>query len=285
MREKLANILTDFPFRGARYVMSVRSARLLPALLFAGSLAVTPLRAQRVEYAAGTIRYRVSTTTKGIQTSSRGDANFEANVTEQLTVNIMKHARDTVIAILTLDSITIRSAGPKPDLSKLMGARFVSLVSPTGRFYSTTGPVDIDPQLAPIADGVARFLPTFRGELAPGATWTDSLSDKDTQQGIQLDRITVSHFSVSGDTTIGGEKALTIKRVTSIRGTGKGNIQGTPVALETVNRNTGTLFLTPGGAYLGGTLDDDVNVKLTIIAQNEQINIKQSVQTKIDAIR
>ena len=49
--------------------MSVRSARLSLALLVAAPVVVAPLSAQGVEYAAGTTKYRISTTTKGTQSS------------------------------------------------------------------------------------------------------------------------------------------------------------------------------------------------------------------------
>jgi len=55
--------------------------------------------------------------------------------------------------------------------------------------------------------------------------------------------------------------------------------------METVGNSTGAFFVTPKGAFLGSTNTDDVNLKITILAQNTEITIKQVVQTKTEAIK
>jgi hypothetical protein len=266
--------------------MSVRSARLSMALLIAAPFAAAPLSAQGVEYAAGTTKYRISTTTKGTQSSPMGSGNFEVGVQQQLTVNLMKHAKDTVMATITFDSVAISSsAGPAPDASSLVGKHLVSLVSPTGKFYSAK-PVDgIDPALSSITEGVSHLLPTYRSNLTTGMTWADTVSGKVNQQGMALDRTTVTTYKVSGDTTISGQKALRVERNANIKAAGSGTMQNTPMTMETVGNSTGAFFVTPKGAFLGSTNTDDVNLKITILAQNTEITIKQVVQTKTEAIK
>ncbi|MEO8619936.1 MAG: hypothetical protein ABI625_02650 [bacterium] len=265
--------------------MTVRIARLSAALLFAAPLAGAPLIAQGVEYAPGISKFRITTATSGSQTTPAGTANFEVGVDEKITVNLMKHAKDTVMATLTLDTISINSAGPKPDLSKLMGAKFISLVSPTGKFYSVKGPEGLDPQLSQITDGVGKFLPVFHANLATGQTWSDTLSGKVTQMGMEMDRTSVSNFKVEGDTTIGGEKAFKIARTMSAKGAGSGNMQGTAVTMEMAGTSAGAFYITPKGAYLGSIAKDDVNIKLTVLAQNMEITIKQIGTTKTEPIK
>src|SRR5258705_701959 len=103
------------------------------------------LGAQEVEYAAGTTRYRVSTTTKGTQSTPIGNSGFELGMRQQLTLNLARQSKDTMRATVTLDSIALTGAGAVTDVSSLMGAKFVSLVSPTGRVYSTQVPANEDP--------------------------------------------------------------------------------------------------------------------------------------------
>ncbi|MEO8335997.1 MAG: hypothetical protein ABI664_13550 [bacterium] len=266
--------------------MSVSPARLSMALLIAAPFAAAPLRAQGVEYAAGTTTYRISTTTKGSQSSPMGSANFEMGLQQQVTVNLMKHAKDTVLATITIDSIALKASGPAPDVSSLVGKHWVSLISPTGKFYSTKaadGPVD--PALTTITESVARIMPSYRGNIAAGASWADTVSGKVSQQGIDLDRTSVATYNVSGDTTIGGQKAMRVERVLNMKGSGSGNMQGTPVMVETTNSSTGTFFLTPKGVYLGGRINEDVNLKITVVAQNTEITIKQIAQTTTEAIK
>ena len=99
-----------------------------------------PSAAQEVEYAAGTTRYRVSTTTKGTQSTPMGNSDFELGMQQQITLNLARQSKDTMLATVTLDSIALTGAGAVADVSALMGAKFISLVSPTGRVYSTHAP-------------------------------------------------------------------------------------------------------------------------------------------------
>lgn len=264
--------------------MTLRSALLPLALLFIAPIAV-PLSAQALEYAPGTTRYRISTTTKGSQSSPMGNQNFEVGLQQQVTLAVAKQAKDTLRATVTLDSVTYRSSGGNADMTQLRGAKFISLVSPTGKLYSSKAPEGVDPQLAQISESVARFLPSYRGTLAKGATWADTAMGKVLQQGMEVMRTTVSSYEVTGDTVIGAERAFRVQRRTNVNAAGSGTMQGTPIAMESRSTSTGSFLLGVGGHYLGGTSNDDVTVKITILARNEDIHIKQSAQTTIDAIR
>ena len=224
--------------------MTVRIARLSAALLLVAPFASAPLMAQ-AEYAAGTSRYRVTSNMKGTQTSPMGNASFEVGMEEQLTVSVMKHAKDTVMATIKVDSIAMNGSGaPTPDLSKVTGAQFVTLMSPTGKFYSSKAPAGMDPALGQITDNIGRFLPSFRAGVANGMTWTDTTSGKISQQGMDMDRTSISTFKVNGDTTIGGEKAFRIERVGTTKAAGSGTMQGTPMTMETIGNSNGAYYLT-----------------------------------------
>ena len=264
--------------------MTARLLRLSSALLLAAPFAA-PLSAQGVQYASGTKSYKISSTTKGTQTSPMGIGDFQVGLQEQVTVNLMSHAKDTVMATITVDSVALQSSGPAPDVKSLFGKKFVTLVSPTGKFYSTKAPEGIDPQLAQLAEGLGRFLPSYRSNLAEGLTWADTASGKVTQQGMEMDRTTVSNYKVVGDTSIGGQKAFQVQRMTSVKAAGSGSMQGSPISMETSGNSNGSFFISPNGIYLGGSSSDDVIIKITILAQNAEILIKQNAQTKIEAIR
>lgn len=265
--------------------MVARYTRLSLALALATPLAGT-LAAQAPQYSAGTTKYRVVTNAKGSQTSPAGSQSFDLALREQLTVDLMQHAKDTVMATITLDSIALTSsAGAAPDVGTVKGAKFVTMMSPTGKVYSTKPPAGLDATLAQITDGIGRFLPVYRASLAQGTTWSDTTKGKITQQGMEMDRTIVSTYTVAGDTTYLGQKALKINRVTNTVATGSGTAQGTPIAMETTGKGTSTYFMSPNGAFLGATAADDVNSKITVIAQNVEIGVKQSVQTTVEAIK
>lgn len=263
--------------------MTARLARWSAALLMATPLVA--LHAQGLEYATGTTKYRVSSTTTSSQTSPMGSATFDLGLSEQLTVNLQKRHKDTVTATIILDSITLKSSGPAPDVSKLPGSKFVSVVAPTGKYYSGKSPEGVDPQLASLLDGILHFLPQFRANLSTGVTWSDTTTGKVPQQGMEVDRTAISNYLVSGDTTIGSDKAFKIQRTTSVKAAGSGTMQGTPVAMESIVKSTGMFFLTPMGLYLGGDSNDEVNVKISILAQNAEVSIKQNAKTRIQLIR
>ena len=265
--------------------MAARLTRLSLALVLASPLAGT-LAAQTAGYSTGTTKYRVVTNAKGSQISPAGSQTFDVALREQLTVDLRKHATDTLMATITLDSITLStSAGPSPDVSSVKGAKFVTMMSPTGKVYSTQPPTGLDATMAQITDGIGRFLPSYRANLAKGTTWSDTTKGKITQQGMDLDRTIVSTYTVAGDTTYAGQNALRITRETNTIASGSGNAQGTPITMETTSKGNSTYFVSPKGAFLGARSDDDVTSKITVVAQNVEIGVKQSVQTTVEAIK
>lgn len=261
--------------------MTVRTL-VLTSLL---TLAALPAAAQVSEYAPGTTRYVVSTSSKGSQLSPMGNNEFELGVRQVITVNLVKQAKDTLAATVTLDSISLTGAAAAADVSTLNGAKFLSWVSPTGKLYSARAPEGANPALAQVTEGISRFLPAFRANLKAGATWTDTTSGKVTQQGMEVDRTIVSTYTVGADTSIGGTRAHRIGRVTAVKAAGSGTAQGTPLKMESASNSQGTFYLSTKGVYLGGVSNDEVTVKLTIPSQGADITMKQNGRTTIEPIR
>jgi hypothetical protein len=266
--------------------MTVRLTLLPVALLSLAPLVAAPLRAQGVEYAPGTTRYKLSTLTKGSQISPMGNQDFQIDARQQLTVNIAKQTRDTMVATVTLDSLSVKSAqGAPPDLSRLLGSKFVSYISPTGRVYSTKAAEGSDPMLAQVTESVARFLPTYRRDMKVGMSWADTVSGKVTQQGLEVDRTIIANYKVTGDTTVDEEQAFKVERASTVKAAGSGSAQGTPISLESATTSNAVFFMSPRGHYLGGRQNDDIAVKITIIAQGAEITIKQLAESRIEPIK
>lgn len=265
--------------------MTVRPYALTAALLLVAPLVATPLRAQGVEYSAGTMRYRISTVNHGSQTSPMGNQDFHVDLKQLLTVNLARPAKDTVVATVTLDSMDISGSAAKPDLSRLLGAKFVSYISPTGKLYSTKAPEGADPVLTQVTEGVARFLPAYRSNLHSGMAWADTVTDKVNQQGMELNRTVVSSYKVLGDTTVSGTKAFKVSRISKAKAAGSGTTQGQPIAVESATTSDAIFFLSPKGVYLGGRQNDAIDVKVTILAQGAEINVKQTAASTIEALQ
>ena len=265
--------------------MIARLTRLSAVAVLAGPLAAVSLAAQGVEYAAGTTKYKLTTTTSGTQTSPMGSQEYKIDVLQRLTVNLAKQAKDTLLETVTLDSVAVNSPQGPQDVSRLIGSKFVSYISPTGRVYSSVPVQGTDPMLGQVAEAVGRFLPSYRREMKAGLTWSDTTAGKVTQQGMELDRTIVSDYKVVGDTSVSGARAYKVERVSNVKASGSGTTQGTPVSLESTTVSNAVLLLSDKGVYLGGRQSDDVSLKITIVAQNAEINIKQQAQTTIEPIR
>ena len=54
--------------------------------------------------------------------------------------------------------------------------------------------------------------------------------------------------------------------------------------MESATTSDAVFFLSPKGKYLGGHQNDDINVKVTILAQNAEINVKQQASSTIEAL-
>lgn len=265
--------------------MAAHLARLTMAIVLASPLAGT-VAAQGMSYPAGTTKYRVTTNAKGSQVSPAGSQTFEIALREQLTVDVMHHAKDTLMATLTVDSLSLSSsAGPAPDLSKVKGAKFITIMSPTGKVYSTQPPAGLDAAAAQVTEGVGRFLPAYRASMAKGTTWSDTTKGKINQQGLELDRTIVSDYTVAGDTVIDGQRALRLNRATTTKASGSGSPQGMAVMIETTGKGTSTYYISPKGAFLNAVAKDEVNSTITVVAQNVKIAVMQSVETNVDAIK
>jgi len=254
-------------------------------LVLATALLAPSLSAQHIEYPNGTMKYRISTTTTVNQSSPAGNAEYDLGIQQRYTVNLARQAKDTVRETVTLDSISVSSKNPVPDMTNLQGSTFVSLLSPTGTVYSTTPPPIANQMLTQLTEGIARFLPAHRGDLRAGASWSDTSSARMNQEGLEVSRTSVAEFTVLGDTTVGGEHALRLKRVTKSNATGTGLSQGTPIALVSTSLSDARLLLTSKGVYLGGTSTDDVTYKVTMVGQNAEVNVKQLARTTVEAIR
>lgn len=265
--------------------MRARSALLTAATLLVAPLLAAPLAAQRVEYVPGTTAYHVTTSTKGTQSSPMGNQDFELTVQQRITVGITRQSTDTLVATLTIDSISIKSAGPAPDVSHYQGTKISALIAPTGRVYSSKPLESADPMLAQLSEAVLRFLPRHRTDLHTGLAWSDTTTGKIMQQGLQVDRTIIADYTVMNDTTFGGEKAFNVKRHTATKAEGSGAPSGNAIALETSTTSDANIFLNTSGVYLGSNSNDDIALKLTLIAQGAEVNVKQKATQMVRAIR
>src|SRR5690348_11097076 len=88
---------------------------LLPASLGVALLLAPKLvTAQRLEYAAGTTHYDITTNATGFaeQMGQRQDVNFDTD--QRVTLTIARHSKDTLDLTMTLDSLSGRMPNGMP---------------------------------------------------------------------------------------------------------------------------------------------------------------------------
>lgn len=257
-----------------------------PSLIAALGLGLTALPAlvgaQRLEYAAGTTHYAISTNGSGYaeQMGQRQDLNFDTE--QRVTLTIARRTKDTLDLTVTLDSLAGRLPNGMPlDGSAARGLKVIGALSPIGRVYSKHVAADSTPEaFRQSAEEMIRFLPVLPNDLKAGGTWTDTTDAPVSQMGMQIDRKVVTVYRVDGDTTYDGEKSWRIVRNATVTLKGSGSAMG-GLTLEGGSTGTGTYYVSTHGTLLGADLTDEVKSKVTVAAQAMDVTSTQTQKTKI----
>jgi hypothetical protein len=265
--------------------MSVRTGRLALLLVLA---APSAMLAPSFSYAPGTGQYRITSSMKGAQEAMGQRQEMESSSNQLVTISVARGNRDTLNVTTVLDSITV--VGPMgmtpPGLDKLPGTKVVALVSPTGQVYSSKGPsADSVPNAEQLTDEMANMLPKVRAALRAGATWSDTTTRKQNQNGIDIERKVIANYTVAGDTTVGGQKSWKIERKANTTMSGSGAQGGQPMTLEGTSVGTGIMFVTSGGQFLGYTNEEAVNIKVLLAANGMEVGVTQNATTKVEKIK
>jgi hypothetical protein len=262
--------------------MFAGSRRIAVALTFAIGAAA---QAQSFAYAPGTATYRISQDTKAAQEVMGQKNEMEGTSSQVLTVALARSASDTMTMNVTVDSIS-SSMGMPQMLQQFMGMMVTAKVSPVGEVYSTKAGNDKGgAEAAPLHQELGSFLPRLRATLTKGATWTDTIASKLTQNGLEIERKSVSTYRVEGDTTIAGQSSWKIVKADSIAMSGSGNTANGPMTMEGTSQGNGTLFVTPKGVYLGGEGIRDDRMRFVVAANGMEVGMTQSTRLKIEKVK
>lgn len=253
------------------------------------AVAVLPavILAQGFEYSAGTSRYKITQSNLVAQEVMGQKQEFETSSNQVVTVNITRPKKDTLMMAISLDSISSQTPmGPAPGLDRLAGLKVDARLSPLGAVYSSSPPSDTTiPNATSIAENMSRFLPRVRARLVKGATWSDTTKGKVNQGGIDVQRNTVSRYTVEGDTVVAGERSWKIVRQDSTTMSGSGVAQGQAMTMEGSSTGKGALFVSPGGVFVGAQGEEVANFKLVLSANGMEIGITQNSSTKVERVK
>lgn len=236
-------------------------------------------------YEPGTTQYRVTQSAKVTQEMMGQKQDMQSTSLQLFTLAVTKPSKDTIAVTYTVDSIyaTTPMGGPAPFLDRMKGMKVDLLLSPTGQLYSAKGPTDEQvPNASVMTTAFSGFLPKARPNLARGTTWSDTVSGKMNQFGIELDRKVISRNEVVKDTTIGGETAWILQRSDSTAMSGAGTGQGGPMTLEGSAIGKTRFYITPKGRLVGANGTEDSKIRVVLSANGMEIVMTTNAETKVE---
>lgn len=256
-----------------------------------GSSAFTapaPVVPKPFEYAASTGQYRFTSSTRATQSLMGQSQDVTSSGNRLMTISLTRPAPDTLLMTLVIDSIS--DVGPmgmsQPGLDKVPGAKYSAKLSPAGAFYSVSGPSESENQAAAgMTDEIGRALPRLRAILATGAMWTDTVSDKLRQRGLDVTRQAITKYTVVGDTTIGGEPVWKIQREATVSVTGSGTAQGQALTLESAGTMRGFLLMSKKGVLVGGEAEEQSTGKVVLTANGMEVGLTSTTSTKFTKVQ
>jgi hypothetical protein len=190
------------------------------------------------------------------------------------------------------DSLSIESvpAGPGSDFTALYGKPVRVVMDERGTVTEIVLPDSI-PESASRLDLAANyraFYPLLPAEpIAEGRTWSDTLSVKTVQSGLNMTIQRINHYTAMGNAGYAGRDALKVDYTTELSIEGSGAQQGADISLSGQGTGSGSFyFAADPGLYLGSTETSEVKMDAFVVAQGQNllIPIMQQREEKIELV-
>jgi hypothetical protein len=251
----------------------------------AAAALAAPVQAQDLAYVPGTYQYRLSTELHQKQEAMGQTSEAHRTASQFITLKLDRQAGDALGFSITVDSSKTESSTPPtptPD-SKLVGKTVTGTVSPQGRVLTFTAPVDSATTEAEFRS-LRSFFVRLPANTTRGASVVDTLADTIHTQGLEIQQFVVMTSTVAGDTTIDGQRAVILDRKGTLKMSGAGEQGGNELVLDGTGNVTGKLYVSAAGGLLGGHIENDAQMSVTVPAANMTIPITQTSTSKIERI-
>lgn len=190
---------------------------------------------------------------------------------------------------LTIDSIALDSGTTLPanlDLRAARGLRYDGRLTRDGELKkavpSDTG---VARAVGQLLGGFRRFYPQLPSAgLRAGLTWSDSATLADTTGVTTVTERGETHYAAGAWENNGGTRAVAIQLVGSFIITGSGTASGTTFALSGSGQQTGRLWVSADGRFMGGDATDSSSMVITFSAQGAEIPRRQVSHTTISVL-
>lgn len=258
--------------------MPARSLACLTAALLAASTSHAPL----------TSRYRVDQTlTQEIDASAagKGKQSISFSTSSFLTVTLSDTAGGRTVRIV-VDSMRGDSASPIPAtvFDSARGAEYHAFLNAAGKL-SDLEAVNVSPAAARVQGFLTDFFPWVKAGAKAGEQWADTNTKATTDGADSVVIRRVTSYRVVGTETRAARKALRIASEYASTVAGTQPTERGPARVEGSGKGTGTYYVSPDGAYLGG--DWQLRSALTISGtfSNEPLPITITQTTKVTPLK
>jgi hypothetical protein len=256
--------------------------------------------AQSFAYKPGAQSYRVDQTLAASQTVQGMTQSSEATTAQFVSVQLAPGSGGMGVTFV-IDSVVVMppsgetAASPAQaavhakavdDAKAVKGRKLVGVMTPLGRVQELAVTDTVVPNALQLANGFKAFLVPFpNASIKTGMTWTDTTTNEfKNMSGIDGTTKTVVNYTVTGDTTVNGQRAWRVAQKGTIAMNGAGVASGTDVTLSGTGTMAGTLVVGQNGVYLGGTMEQEQSLSVEVPAASMTIPITNKVTTRIQPI-
>ena len=213
---------------------------------------------------------------------------------QQMTMSIVgpgsKRAltdKDTLHFAVTLDSVSMSAnvATQLPDVSVMQGTTVKGLMLPTGKVLSFGSDTKKDDGVdrESIVKSMASFLLTLPPTASGGATWVDTALTNVSNNGSTMKGQTITTSTVLGDTTVAGQKAWRVHRVSSFTISGSQAQENQTISMEGTGSGEAMYYIGVNGVFLGSTATQTMNQ--SVKADGLVIPVVQTANSTVAIVR
>ncbi len=250
--------------------------------------AAAPVTPSRFAYGPFTAVYAVASHNHNEQEFGGQVQTVDFSMTYYITATAVGTGGATQLTI-TLDSIPTMSDLPaaagisKEEIQRAAGSTYRGILAPDGEIVDFRGTTSGGQFAEQLNTGMERFFPRIpRGGVAPGQTWSDSVSTTTQSGGLDMSIQTTTAYAAGDWITHNGTAALAVTAVADYTVSGGGSQGGMDIGVDGSGVRHSQLYLAQDGRYLGGTSADTSNVVATVAAMGAMIPV---TQIRYDTVR
>lgn len=240
-------------------------------------------QAQDLAWVPGKFQYRLSTQLHQKQEMMGQTQEAKRNASQHISLQLDRKDKETLAFAITLDSTKSDAPEMQSQSNKIVGKTATGTLSPSGKVLSFVAPLDSATTESDFRN-LRQFFVRLPANASRGSTVVDTIADSFESQGLKINQQVVMTSTVTGDTTIDGQKAIILERQGALTMTGQGEQNGTELVLDGTGTLSGRLYYSATGGLLGGQMENNAEMSVAVPAQNMSIPITQVSSSKIERV-